>query len=96
MEKYFGQVDDTGEWNGIARLETQTSLYEGQMVFIRTGFGREIFSNGDYYIGEYDCDKINGYGKMYYNEGTFKEGIWKNGVFVDAVNGEEEEDNFKE
>jgi hypothetical protein len=51
--------------------------YEGQF---RDGFmkgkGRKIFANGEYYVGEFDNDKANGYGVFKDLNGGKYEGQW--------------------
>ena len=47
------------------------------------GFGRLIYKNGDFYLGYFKDFQFEGQGKYTYFNGTEKEGIWKNGKFIE-------------
>lgn len=75
----FGQV------NGLARYENGLYIMEGHFegVYL-TGYGRSIFENGDYYIGDHLKDKQHGFGKLVKMDGTIQQGRWKNNIFCGA------------
>jgi len=46
----------------------------------RHGFGRQIYANGDYYIGQWQNDLFHGIGvKGEFGTAVEKEGEWHNG-----------------
>jgi hypothetical protein len=47
------------------------------------GYGTNIFSNGDEYMGDWKNDKYHGKGTITYTDGTVKAGIWENGLLLD-------------
>lgn len=49
---------------------------------VMNGYGRNIYSNGEYYVGMFQDGNKNGQGKRVYIDGRIEEGIFKDGVFV--------------
>ena len=92
LDKYrtqlYGQTNSkTGKCEGICRLifaEPNSHIYEGQCKNDqkRNGYGRQIYVDGNYYIGHWKDDKKNGWGKkVYVKSGKIEEGNWENGEF---------------
>lgn len=51
-EFYMGQVQENGLKEGVGRILTETSIYEGEHVdLVPEGYGRQIYENGDWHIG---------------------------------------------
>ena len=49
---------------------------------IINGQGTFINNNGEKYVGNFEANKKNGYGKLFDKNGTLiKEGIWDNGIY---------------
>jgi len=47
--------------------------YEGDFLDNKAeGYGKMIYEDGEYYIGEFKNGKLNGNGKMYYKKGNLK------------------------
>lgn len=64
--------------------EPNSHIYEGQCKHDqkRNGYGRQIYCDGNYYIGHWKDDKKNGWGKkVYVKTGKVEEGNWANGEF---------------
>ena len=59
--------------------------YEGEWVNDKhEGYGKFIYANGEYYIGEWKNALKHGKGTMYYSNKNIKyEGDWINNEFVD-------------
>lgn len=54
-------------------------LFEGWMIDDkRKGNGREIWKDGEYYIGQYKDGKKYGQGEYYYSSGNKYTGMWLN------------------
>ena len=52
-------------------------IYEGQFRNdIYHGYGRYIYSNGNYYIGSWQDGKRSGWGKLVDRSGKVYEGMW--------------------
>ena len=84
----YGQVNaQTGKCVGICRqifAEPNGHLYEGQCKNDqkRNGYGRQIYCDGNYYVGQWKDNKKNGRGKkVYVKTGKVEEGNWVNGEF---------------
>jgi len=75
---------------GVCRLikkpqHTDDHIYEGQTNALqeRHGFGRQIYTNGDCYIGQWQNDQYHGIGlKIEYETGIEKEGEWHGGKLI--------------
>lgn len=58
-------------------------IYEGQFVDdVYNGFGRFIYSNGNYYIGNWIDGKRSGYGKLVDKNGKIYEGQWQYSKYI--------------
>ena len=89
-EVYVGQFDN-GDFNGKGKMGySKGNIYEGDFVNgVREGQGTFNYKNGNYYTGEFKNNVRNGFGKFYNKEtNTTQEGIWKDGVFVNAASGD--------
>jgi len=75
--KYIkGQLGPNGKVTGVGK-EINHIIYEGQFVDdVYNGFGRFIYSNGNYYIGNWIDGKRSGFGKLVDNQGKVYEGQW--------------------
>ena len=73
--KYIiGQLASNGKVTGVGK-EINHIIYEGQFVDdVYNGFGRFIYSNGNYYIGNWLDGKRSGYGKLVDKSGKVYEG----------------------
>ena len=49
---------------------------------MKIGFGRMMFSNGEYYEGEYRNDTIHGKGSFHRVDGKVVRGVWEKGILV--------------
>lgn len=78
---YFGEYDSIGKPSGRGIYITKSELYEGQFSNgERSGFGRNIKSNGEVYIGEWERGKRSGFGS--FNNGTnVYVGQWEDNSF---------------
>ena len=48
----------------------------------RNGYGRQIYVDGNYYVGHWKDNMKNGWGKkVYVKTGKVEEGLWENGEF---------------
>ena len=65
FNKYIlGQLGVNGKVTGVGK-EINHIIYEGQFNDdVYSGFGRFIYSNGNYYIGNWLDGKRSGYGKL--------------------------------
>ena len=86
---YFGQVDEHDQPFGIGRHvanKFQGRIVEGTWLGTQLhGFGRVIQtrdSNAKYSEGEYKQNYLEGLGKAVYDDGTVKNGEWKNHKLV--------------
>ena len=66
--------------------ELEDGVYEGSYHSshpqIKHGHGRFIFDSGKIYIGDFNWDKIDGWGKLFYSSGRLAyDGHWKEGKF---------------
>ena len=52
-----------------------------------SGFGRKLYANGDYYVGNLLLDSENGSGKYYRCDGTVLEGYFQKGQLKLLNNG---------
>lgn len=73
--KYIiGQLGGNGKVTGVGK-EINHIIYEGQFVDdVYNGYGRFIYSNGNYYIGNWVDGKRSGYGKLVDKNGKVYEG----------------------
>jgi len=71
------------EWEGLCRQIEPTYLTEDAGTFLHS-YGRKIYSSGPklYYQGFFKRMLFNGRGKLVYTNGISKEGLWKNGEFI--------------
>ena len=75
---YFGQLNESNETFGIVRGFSSDSLFEGQFKDGKgEGWCRLIYADGDYSIGWFEGDRMNGYG-ICYSGGQVEEGIFEN------------------
>ena len=60
-------------------------IYEGDYnKDLREGEGTYYYNTGEKYVGNFEANKKNGYGKLFdKNDILIKEGIWKNGKYID-------------
>ena len=68
--------------HGKGTLKSSDSIYHGILVnSLRHGQGEERFNTGDYYKGEYQNNRFDGFGSYFWKQGkaTF-EGSFKNGL----------------
>lgn len=76
-----------GEWRdhqqeGIGQLEKKESKYEGYFRGAqRTGYGKEVYSDGSVYEGHWKEDKFHGFGVHTSTEGIERIGLWEAGEF---------------
>ena len=49
------------------------------------GYGRIIFTAGQYYEGDFKNDNKHGFGRKVYTNGEIKEGMWEDGNFIGAA-----------
>ena len=71
-----------GKVTGVGK-EINHIIYEGQFKDdIYNGFGRFIYSNGNYYIGNWLDGKRSGYGKLVDKSGRVYEGQWQYSKFM--------------
>ena len=60
----IGQLGGNGKVTGVGK-EINHIIYEGQFLNdVYNGFGRFIYSNGNYYIGNWEEGKRSGFGKL--------------------------------
>lgn len=76
--KYIiGQLGANGKVTGVGK-EINHIIYEGQFIDdVYNGYGRFIYSNGNYYIGQWLDGKRSGYGKLVDKTGRVYEGQWQ-------------------
>ena len=81
--KYIlGQLGPNGKVTGVGK-EINHIIYEGQFKDdIYHGYGRFIYSNGNYYIGQWVDGKRSGYGKLIDKQGRVYEGQWELSKFM--------------
>jgi hypothetical protein len=91
-----GSLVFDGKWldnreEGQGTVHTDGNTYTGMFVQGRKhGRGKNTFSNGNVYEGEFKNDVIEGEGAMFYPEdqnrfeGTWKSGSWWNGRLIDS------------
>lgn len=78
-EELIGKFEK-GHLNGYGRYFTENSYYEGFFVDSKMdGYGIEILSNSDCYIGEFKRGRKEGLGFYLYNKGGYYYGFFKNG-----------------
>lgn len=77
-----GQINSKGRVTGVGK-EINNIIYEGQLRDdVYHGFGRYIYSNGNYYIGNWADGKRCGKGKLVDTSGKIYEGMWKNSTYL--------------
>jgi hypothetical protein len=77
-----GQMNSKGRITGVGK-EINNIIYEGQLRDdVYHGFGRYIYSNGNYYIGNWADGKRCGKGKLVDTSGKVYDGMWKNSTFL--------------
>lgn len=77
-----GQVNSKGRVTGVGK-EINNIIYEGQLRDdVYHGYGRYIYSNGNYYIGMWENGKRCGKGKLVDTSGKVYEGMWKNSTYL--------------
>ena len=60
-----------GRLHGLGREISPSSICEGQFEDgYLNGYGREIYHEGDYYIGFFSHSKKHGYGKIFKADGN--------------------------
>lgn len=70
----IGQLGPNGKVSGVGK-EINHIIYEGQFRDdVYNGFGRFIYSNGNYYIGSWLDGKRSGQGKLVDKSGRIYEG----------------------
>lgn len=76
--KYIiGQLGSNSKVTGVGK-EINHIIYEGQFIDdVYNGYGRFIYSNGNYYIGQWLDGKRSGYGKLVDKTGRVYEGQWQ-------------------
>jgi hypothetical protein len=48
-------------------------------------FGTKAYTNGDKYVGQWKDDNFDGFGTLYYADGSIKlQGLWRDDKFVQA------------
>ena len=73
----IGQLGANGKVSGVGK-EINHIIYEGQFKDdVYNGFGRFIYSNGNYYIGNWLDGKRSGQGKLVDKSGRIYEGQWQ-------------------
>jgi len=78
----IGQVNHDGRVFGVGK-EINHIIYEGQFKNdIYHGYGRYIYSNGNYYIGNWVDGKRSGWGKLVDKSGKTYEGMWQYSKFI--------------
>jgi len=83
-KKYLGEFKNGNkDGYGIMKWPTEEE-YEGIWENDTFKFGKYTWPNGNVFFGNFQNDKVNGYGTFYNGAlGTFETGIWKNGKRVD-------------
>ena len=82
--KYSTGIEEEEEDEGSFVIEeTSRGKYEGFKVEgLRSGVGRMFFPEGGWYEGQWQRDKMSGFGKMYYSDSKLAyEGHWSNDKF---------------
>lgn len=81
--KYLiGQLGPNGKVYGIGK-EINHIIYEGKFKNdIYSGYGRFIYSNGNYYVGNWLDGKRSGRGRLIARSGRTYEGQWQNNKFL--------------
>lgn len=69
---------------GILYYKDGTIKYEGDFIEGKfEGTGKYTFESGNYYIGEWSDNKMNGIGKYYNKDGTVKhDGHFRNDKYI--------------
>ena len=52
---------------------------------MKIGYGRMMFSNGEYFEGEYKNDTIHGKGSFHQVDGKVVRGVWEKGILVKEI-----------
>jgi len=83
FNKYIiGQLGPNGKVTGVGK-EINHIIYEGQFKDdVYNGYGRFIYSNGNYYIGNWLDGKRSGFGKLVDKSGRVYEGMWQFSKFM--------------
>lgn len=78
----IGQIGLDGRVQGVGK-EINHIIYEGQFKNdIYHGYGRYIYSNGNYYIGNWVDGKRSGWAKLVDKSGKVYEGMWQYSKFI--------------
>jgi len=78
----MGQIGADGRTQGLGK-EFNNVIYEGQFKDdVYHGFGRFIYTNGNYYIGNWQMGKRSGRGKFVDMNGKTYSGLWQNSKLV--------------
>ena len=78
----IGQIGEDGKVQGVGK-EINHIIYEGQFKNDQYhGYGRFIYSNGNYYLGNWIDGKRQGWGKLVDKGGKIYEGMWQYSKFV--------------
>ena len=79
----MGQLDNFGQVNGVGK-EINNIIYEGQLKNdIYHGYGRFIYSNGNYYEGQWVNGKKQGLGKLEDSSNCkIYDGFWHQSQFM--------------
>ena len=59
--------------------ENNFRYMENDIFLTRHGNGKMVFSSGAVYEGQWQYDKMTGYGNLKLPDGTIQEGTWKEG-----------------
>lgn len=78
----IGQIGPDGRVQGVGK-EINHIIYEGQFKNdIYHGYGRYIYSNGNFYLGNWVDGKRSGWGKLVDKSGKVYEGMWQYSKFI--------------
>lgn len=86
--EYHGEYDND-EFNGFGVLieKKYTDLYIGEFEENNcSGFGIQVYENGDFYFGEFKDDHRHGFGRYTWSDRDSYSGIWINGKQSDQIN----------
>lgn len=73
------------DYTDFDSMGEQWMSYEGTLVCdSKEGFGKLVLSNGEYYEGNFEGDRVSGEGTFYGKNKTVK-GVWKDSRLVKIV-----------